>query len=286
MKIGTSSYSFSQYIRAGKITQIDTVRLAKEIGFDCIEFTDLTPPEGTTQQEYAKQIKAEADKCGIEISIYAVGADLAQRDEQGIKDETQRLFGCVDIARALGAKLMRHDVMFAYNGYRSFDEIVPTAAKIARDVTEYAEKNGIRTMSENHGMYYQDPDRIEKMIAAVNHPNYGLLMDIGNFMCADIHPAKAVSRLASLAFMVHAKDFVFTPFAPDMEKKGIETRGCNRLEGTSIGCGDVNAHQCFAILKKAGFDGYVDVEYEGSEDCTQGLKKSLKNIKAIFAELD
>ena len=41
MKTSVSSYSFSQYIREGKLTQLDCVAKAKEMGFDGIEFTDL-----------------------------------------------------------------------------------------------------------------------------------------------------------------------------------------------------------------------------------------------------
>ena len=77
MKIGVSSYSFSQYIKSGKLTQLTAVAKAKELGFDAIEFTELMPPEGVSQAEYAKQIKAEANKCSIEISAYLVGANLA-----------------------------------------------------------------------------------------------------------------------------------------------------------------------------------------------------------------
>ena len=54
MKIGVSSYSFSQYIRAGKMTQFDCVSKAKEMGFDAIEFTELQPPEGESKLSYAK----------------------------------------------------------------------------------------------------------------------------------------------------------------------------------------------------------------------------------------
>ena len=50
MKIGVSSYSFSQYIRANKMTQKDAVRKAKEMGFDCIEFTEMSPPEGVSKE--------------------------------------------------------------------------------------------------------------------------------------------------------------------------------------------------------------------------------------------
>ena len=41
MKISVSSYSYQQYIRAGKMTQLDCVARAKDLGFDAIEFIDL-----------------------------------------------------------------------------------------------------------------------------------------------------------------------------------------------------------------------------------------------------
>ncbi len=41
MKLSVSSYSFIQYIKAGKLSYIDCVDKAAEIGFDAIEFIDL-----------------------------------------------------------------------------------------------------------------------------------------------------------------------------------------------------------------------------------------------------
>ena len=123
MKIGVSSYSFSQYIKSGKLTQLTAVAKAKELGFDAIEFTELMPPEGVSQAEYAKQIKAEANKCSIEISAYLVGANLAQKDNSA---EIERLKASLDVANALGAKLFRHDVMYGYDVFRSFDQALPT----------------------------------------------------------------------------------------------------------------------------------------------------------------
>ena len=70
MKIGVSSYSFSQYMNRGLLTQLSAVAKAKELGFDAIEFTDLTPPQGVTQAAYAAEIRAEAQKQGIEIAIW------------------------------------------------------------------------------------------------------------------------------------------------------------------------------------------------------------------------
>ena len=197
MKIGVSSYSFSQYIKSGKLTQLTAVAKAKELGFDAIEFTELMPPEGVSQAEYAST-------CGIEISAYLVGANLAQKDNSA---EIERLKTSLDVANALGAKLFRHDVMYGYDVFRSFDQALPTLVAAIREVTEYAQTLGIQTMTENHGYICQDSDRVERLVNAVNHPNFGTLVDMGNFLCADEDSARAVSKVANLAFLVHAKDF-------------------------------------------------------------------------------
>lgn len=281
MKIGVSSYSFSQYIRQGKMTQFDTIAKAKELGFDDIEFTELNPPEGVSQLEFAKMLRDEAERVGIEISAYVIGADLAKADEAELLKEVERLKGQIDVANALGAKLFRHDVMYNYSEFRSYNEALPSIAKGARMVTEYAETLGIRTMTENHGTIFQDPDRMEQLIHAVGHENYGLLLDMGNFLCADVRPEIAVSRVGNLAFMAHGKDFKCIDFY-DKSEEGFKTRGQNRLVGVSVGDGDAKAEQVIAILKNYGFDGYIDVEYEGADDCIEGMKKGLEFLRKII----
>lgn len=280
MKIGVSSYSFSQKIKSGEITQKDTVRLAAELGFKYIEFTDLTPPEGVDIKDYAKELRSEAEKYGIEISAYVVGASFSSKDNTA---EIERIKSCVDIAVLLGVKYLRHDIFFAYGDFRSFDDALPSAAKAVREITEYAETRAIKTMSENHGLICQDSDRMERFINAVNHPNYGLLADLGNFMCVDENPALAVSRLANFVFFVHAKDFVCLPFGTPDNEGCFQTRACNYLKGTSVGSGNVPVAQCIQILKNAGFDGHIDIEYEGAEDCIEGLKKGLAYLNSVTA---
>ena len=68
MKTAISSYSFSRLMNEQKETQLSIIGKAKELGFAAIEFTDLTPPENVTESEYASQLKAEAERCGIEIA--------------------------------------------------------------------------------------------------------------------------------------------------------------------------------------------------------------------------
>lgn len=286
MKISVSSYSFARYIRAGRMTQLDCVAKAKEMGFDAIEFTDIIPMEGETVVETAARIRAEAERAGIEINAYTVGACLYKGSAEADAAEVERLKGQVDIAVILGASVMRHDVCYALaktGEGRCFDGMLPTIAKNTRAVTEYAQTKGIRTCSENHGYIAQDSDRMERLFHAVGHDNYGLLVDMGNFLCVDEDPAHAVSRLAPYAFHVHAKDFFFSP--EKREGLTIMTRGANYIGGCVIGEGAVPVGKCLAILKRAGYEGCVSVEYEGEEDCLAGIARGLANLREFLAAL-
>lgn len=287
MRISVSSYSFSQYIRAGKMTQLDCVAKAKEMGFDAIEFIDLDgAPDLELQKENAKKIRQEADRVGIEINAYTIGACLYKDTQEEMDAEVERLKGQVEVAAILGAKVMRHDVCYSLGkkgSSRSFDLMLPTIAANARKVTEYAETLGIKTCTENHGYIAQDSDRVERLFNAVNHDNYGLLVDIGNFICADENPVLAVSRVAPYAIHVHAKDMLVRS-----EPTGsctAPTRGCNYFCGTVVGEGDIPVKKCLSILKKAGYDGYVTIEYEGAEDCISGIERGYQNLKKILSEI-
>ena len=198
MKISVSSYSFSQYIRAGKLTQLECVAKAKEMGFDAIEFTDIAGESLDEQKAMAKKIKEEADRVGIDINAYTIGANLYHESEEDSEKEVARLCGQLDVAKLLGAKVMRHDVCYTLGktgNARSFELMLPTIAKNARKVTEYAETLGIRTCTENHGFIAQDSDRVEKLFNTVNHDNYGLLVDVGNFLCVDEDPSTQYREL-------------------------------------------------------------------------------------------
>jgi sugar phosphate isomerase/epimerase len=72
MKIGVSSYSFSRPIRAGKMTTLDAIVKAKEIGFDVIEFSTIVLPEGETLKTFAPKIKEKCEEVGIEVGNYTI----------------------------------------------------------------------------------------------------------------------------------------------------------------------------------------------------------------------
>lgn len=282
MKFSVSSYSFQRLLNSGKYTQLDLINVAKEMGFDGIEFIDLMPTDGMSDLEYAAVLRAAAEKAGIEIVAYTIGADFL--GEKGWEAEAERLYGQVDVAAALGAKRMRHDATGGFKDndakYKSFDSALPILANGCRKVTEYAAKKGIATMVENHGYFCQDSVRVEKLVNEVADPNFGLLVDMGNFMCADDEPATAVGRVANYAKHVHAKDFhKKSGNGPDPGDGFFRTRGGDYLRGAVVGHGDVPVYQCVQTLKRSGYDGFISIEFEGVEDNEWAIKTGLANLK-------
>ena len=287
MKIAVSAYSFQQYVRSGKMTQLDCVKKAKEMGFEAIEFTDIAGNDLEEQKAYAREIRKAADEAGMKIVAYAIGACLYKDTEEEMQAEVERLKGQLEVAKILDVDVMRHDVCYSLGKKgksRSFDLMLPDIAKNARLVSEYGESLGIRTCTENHGFIAQDSDRVERLFNAVAHDNYGLLVDVGNFACADESSITAVSRVAPYAIHVHVKDMCIRKEPSEAAKN--QTRGGNYLACTAVGEGDIPVKQCLAILKKAGYDGYVSIEYEGAEDCMSGIARGFENLKKMIEELN
>lgn len=285
MKISVSSYSFSQLLNSGECTQLTLVELAKQMGFDAIEFTDLCPPEGITEEEYAKQIKAESERVGLPVSSYTVGADFI--NAQNIEDEIARICRKVDTASILGVKVMRHDATSGFKGneakYKGFDQALPLLIKGCKAVTDYAKRYGIETCVENHGFFSQESLRVEKLVNGVADENFGLLIDIGNFACADDPSPVAVGRLAPYAKYVHAKDFhIKSGNAINPGRGFFRSRGGNYLRGAIIGHGDIPVMQCLSILKNSGYDGYVSIEFEGMENAVDGISTGLENLRNML----
>lgn len=284
MKFGVSSYSFNRLLKAGK-SYLDICDLAKEMGYDGIEFIDLKLEHGKGQEtveELAQAIRAHCEKIELPIIAYTVGADFLNGNGVPAEEEPARVKACVDIAHLMGAKVLRHDAFWKMEGLRYWKDAADRVVSGIREVTKYAAQKGIRTCTENHGMIMQDSERMEYLMNQVQHENYGWLVDIGNFMCADEDPQHAVGVAAPYAAHVHVKDFIFKKGTEDKPcGHWITTRGGNYIRGTVVGHGAVPVRPCLNTFKKAGYEGFVSVEFEGAEDTMEALEQALNYLRSL-----
>ena len=283
MKIGVSSYSFGQYIVKEKCDYIKICDLAKEMGFDGIEFIPLEEKSyGITEDPMAcaAEIRAHCDKIGLEICAYTVGADIFKDREAAVKSVCRH----IDVAEILGAPVVRFDVCYSLPkehpvSYRTAIEVM---VPYIRQIADYAEAKGIRVCTENHGYIFQAPERVEELILSVNHKNYGWLSDMGNFVCSGDDPARSVAIAAPYAFHAHAKDFIFKSGDGDKPEGFLRTSDGNYIRGTVIGHGVVPVKRCVQILKNSGYNAWLSIEFEGWEECTKAIKEGLRYLKTLI----
>lgn len=287
MKLGVSLYSFHGYLNENNLGVKGCIDKSVEMGFEGIDIVEqITFSNHTEHINYATEIGEYCKKVGIEAVSYNIGSDFLNC--KNLKDEIQRVKDKVDVAAAYGCSMMRHDATPGYPASvkhgRSFNHVLPILVEAYREVTEYAETKGVKTSVENHGFFIQDPERIEKLVDSVNHPNFGALVDIGNFSCADVDNAYAVGITAPYAIHVHAKDFHIKDGNFGNPGDGFfMTRAGNFLRGSIIGHGDVPIKACIQALRRAGYDGYMVIEFEGMEDPLKGISVGFKNLKNLMS---
>lgn len=285
MKTCVSTYSYGAYRFEANLGVCGVIDHAAKTGFDGIEFV-----EGEWQQDPdgAKKIREHCAEKGITPVAFLVAADFLNNGSEDGREEIARIESLIDTAAELGVKLFRHDVTYGVSDRkyaRGYDDVLPIVAERIREVTKYAEQKGIRTMTENHGFFSQDANRVEKLINAVAHPNFGALVDMGNFLCADEDPNVSVGIMAPYAFHVHAKDFFV--------KSGIEanpgdgwfmSRAGNYLRGTIIGHGNARVAQSIRTMVRSGYDDYMTIEFEGMEDNLRGIELGYRNLCRFIAD--
>ena len=182
---------------------------------------------------------------------------------------------------------MRHDASYGFpadhTGLKSFDIALPRLRDACLEITEHAAEAGVKTMVENHGRFCQDSQRVEKLVVAVHHPNFGVLIDIGNFVCVDEDNSVAVGRLGPYALHCHVKDFHLKPGTDPFPGAGWHvSRGGNFWRGAIVGHGDVPLLSCIRILKQSGYQGVLAIEFEGMEDVLTGISLGQANLRKLI----
>jgi len=87
----------------------------------------------------------------------------------------------VDIAHYLGCHSIRCNMYGGLENWKEDRDLVDRAAETFHDILNYAAGSGLNVLVENHGRASSDPDILVALVKKVNHPKFGLLVDLGNW---------------------------------------------------------------------------------------------------------
>ena len=289
MKVGLSTYSLLEAIEAGEMTILDVFQWVADHGGEHVELV----PYGFSlvdDIELATAVKEKAAELGLEISNYSMPANFVQATEAEFEEEVARIKKHVDLLDHMNIRHLRHDVTAftlppEKRTIEYFENALPQMVEGSRRIADYAAQFAITTTIENHGMAVQHSDRVQRVLQAVDRPNFKTTLDVGNFLCVDEDPIVGVSKNLPYASLIHVKDFYIRPSNEHPGKgKWFESANGNFLRGSIFGQGDVNTREIIKRVKQSGYDGYLTLEFEGMEECRMGSRIGLENVKRLWEE--
>ena len=292
MKIAVSSWSMHRDFFQGKINMVEFIKRAKEdFGVDAIETVHWLIPDApelrgqvtkafsmfgsedpekrreagmmfgkamnelsTKMPENLKEVKAALDQYGVKVVNMPIDyGNISQLDDEKRKADLEVIKLWIDVAAELGSPGARVNTGQQPEGV--FDLSIPAASY--RELAEYAASKNVALVLENHGGMSADPDNILKLFEMVDHPNFRICPDFGNF--EDSIRYEALDKIFALnPLLVHAKTY-------DFDEQGNHPK--------------FDFDRCMDIARNHRFNGYYSVEFEGDGEQVAGIKNTIELLK-------
>ena len=257
---------------------------AKALGFSGVEFLDLcgTGAPVDKQKFPASELKRALDKHGLTMDCYSVYACVLAPDQEVFE---RQMYEIIDYAKAVGAKLFHHTLMpYLKLGADSpkYEEVFLKVLEVERRIVRYCSERGLQCIFEPQGLYFNGVEGLSRLIYALREefPNVGLCADLGNPIDVDCDPVDVVKALGGLAKHVHIKDYVISD-APSEKRGEIRSPAGKYLNEVLPGEGELRLGECLQILKTAGYDGRIALEYLGDDET---IARSMEYVRKLWEE--
>jgi sugar phosphate isomerase/epimerase len=272
-KISLAEWSLHKSIHEGKMTNLDfPVKARNEFGIEAVEFVDQLFKDKTYDQAYLNELKKRCDDNGVKSVLIMVdtAGHLADTNDKKRKQAVENHYKWVDAAKFLGC----HSIRVNAAGEGSAEAVAKAAVDGLGRLSEYGAKNGINVIVENHGGYSSDGKWLSNVMKQVNMPQCGTLPDFGNFC------VKNVNDKCEYEYDRYTGVQELMPFAKGVSAKSHEFDANGNETHTDY-------PKMLQIVKNAGYNGYIGIEYEGSklseEEGIRMTKQLLERVGGTMA---
>ena len=231
-------------------------------------------------QREIPQVKQRIEAAGLEIAVYAASNNFVKPAASARQQEVDELKRNVDIALELGVDTMRVFSGDAREGVAA-DAGMSWILEGLSASAAYAEARGVTLALENHGRFAGRSDQVRDIIERVGSPALRANFDTGNFLLVGQDPVAAARELAPYVVLAHLKDMRIA--GADEPGHRFELDDGTVLTGSAVGDGLVDLPAVFAVLREAGYAGWLSLEFEGSEDpLAVGVPRSLAAARRLL----
>ena len=222
---------------------LDFARTTKDLGIEGVEYVNQFFKDKAKDEKYLGEMKKRAAEHGVKSLLIMVDGEgrLGDPDEKKRAQAVENHYKWVDASKFLGG----HSIRVNAGSSGSYDDQMKLAADGLRRLTEYAAKQDMNVIVENHGGLSSNGAWLAGVMKKVGHKRCGTLPDFGNFRIGrgeQYDRYKGVTELMPFAKAVSAKSY-------DFDEAGNERT--------------IDFLRMMKIVVGAGYRGWVGIEYEG-----------------------
>jgi sugar phosphate isomerase/epimerase len=260
-KLSLAQWSLHRMIQKNGMDPFLFAMKAKEMGFEGIEYVNALYfkylEKFSSKSKGMDAFIHEALKRSNEYNINNVlimidgEGNLAVEDDKKRKEAIDNHYMWIDAAAALGCQSVRVNL----RGSDDPEKWINISSDSLAELSEYAKKQNINVLVENHGGLSSKANLLVKAIEKTGMDNCGTLPDFGNFcITKDRSRPKGDNcneeydrYLGVTEMMPHAK--AVSAKSHDFDENGNEKY--------------TDYKRILKIVKDSGYEGYIGVEYEG-----------------------
>ncbi len=259
--ISLAEWSLHKTLWSGEMDHLEFPGMARRLfGIGAVEYVNQFFMDKAKDHMYLHEMKTRADDHGVRSLIIMVDME----GSLGMLEEKKRLqainnhYKWIEAAAYLGCHSIR--VNAAGKGDRKAVAMAITDS-LGR-LCEYAEKDNISVIVENHGGFSSDADWLNNIMQQVNRSNCGTLPDFGNFT-VNLFPPIFYDREEGMKKLM--------PFA-----KGVSAK--SKDFDKNIRNHPADFETMLRIVKDSGFQGHIGIEYEGYKMSEKAGIKATKHL--------
>jgi len=235
--------------------------------------------------------RKQVEDLGMTIPMMCCSPDFTHPDKSFRDAEIAKQKNWIEMTHALGGSFCR-----VLSGQRRPELTNAEGVRLAADsiyaCLPFAEERGITLILENHYKddFWEYPEFAQKMdvfcdlVAAIDHPNFGVNYDPSNAYIAGDDPIKLLKRVSHRVVTMHASDrYLIEGTLEDLRREEEGAAGyAKRLRHGEIGQGLNDYDAIFTELHRVGFDSWISIE-DGVEGIDQ-LRRSADYLRNKIAD--
>lgn len=257
LKLSLNAYSFNKELLDGSMTLDDLLEFCADHGIAAVDITGYyfsgypkVPSDNTIYQ-----VKRKALALGIEICGTGVRNDFTYADAGKRRENVQLVKDWIPVSQKLGGQTLR---IFAGTQSPAGYTRNQTLEWMLDDILEcvdHGKAHGVVVALQNHDDFIKTADQTIEILEVIKSPWLGLMLDIGSFRMRD--PYEEIARTIKYAVTWQVKEKVY-------------------VNGKPV---DVDADKLIALIRDAGFRGYLPLETLGDGDPKVKLAALLDKFK-------